>query len=59
MLAIQTNLIFGIVGIIIAFVLYQKGYKKFGVNLCRGILGALLCWGYLVLVIGLAPVGLG
>lgn len=59
MLALQTVGISSILGIIIAYIIYVKGYKKQGITLCRGIIGAVLCWGYLVLVIGLAPVGLG
>ena len=59
MLAIQTVGISSIIGIIFAYILYMNGYKKQGITLSRGIIGAVLCWGYLVLVIGLAPVSLG
>ena len=59
MLAIQTVVFTSIVGIILSFILYSNGYKKLGIDMFRGIIGADLLWGFLVLAIGLAPVSMG
>ena len=59
MLAIYTVVGTSIVGIILAFMLYCNGYKRLGVDLFRGILGADLMYTFLVLAIGLAPTNWG
>lgn len=59
MLAIQTVLIGSVIGIIIAFIMYQNGYKRQGIDLFRGIIGADLMYTFLVLAIGLAPASMG
>jgi hypothetical protein len=55
MLAIQTVLFTSVVGIILSFMLYCNGYKRLGIDMFRGILGADLLWVMMVLMIGLAP----
>ena len=59
MLALQTVGFGSILMIILSYILYSRGYKKEGINLCRGTIGAFLCWGCLVLVIGFAPDWMG
>ena len=59
MLAIYTVVGTSIVGIILSFILYCNGYKKLGVDMFRGILGADLMYTFLVLTIGLAPLSWG
>lgn len=59
MLAIYTVLGTGLVSIIISYLLWDNGYKKLGIDMFRGTLGAVCLYFILVLVIGLAPTSLG
>ena len=59
MLALQVVGFSTVLFIIISFFMYQNGYKKEGIQLCRATLGAVGLWVFLVLVIGLAPVSMG
>ena len=55
MLALKTILICSIFFMIIAYFLYILGYKKEAILIKNGIFGNLLFYGFLIIVIGLAP----
>lgn len=55
MLALKTILICSIFFMIIAYFLYISGYKKEAILIKNGIFGNLLFYGFLIIVIGLAP----
>lgn len=59
MLALQVVGFGSILFIIVAFLMYQNGYKKQGIQLCRATFGAVIFYVVLVLSIGLAPVSMG